>query len=128
MSIEGGAPIESTKRRSEVPIIDFDAMPKMAITEKHSDAFGELLTGSTIEIGRLHFKAGQKANPHTHEQEQVVLVIEGRVEVFFDGETREVGPGGGFHAPSWVPHGVTAITDCVMLSCKNVIDGVGHEL
>ena len=41
-----------------MPIIDFDAMPKMAITEKHSDAFGELLTGSTIEVGRLHFKAG----------------------------------------------------------------------
>lgn len=111
-----------------MPIIDFETMPKMAITEKHSDAFGELLTGSSIEVGRLHFKAGQRAEPHTHEQEQVVIVIEGRVEIFFDGETKEVGPGGGFHAPSWVPHGVTALTDCAMLSCKNVIEGVGHEL
>jgi len=111
-----------------MPMIDFEAMPKMAITEKHSDAFGELMTGSTIEVGRLHFKAGQKAEPHTHEQEQVIIVLEGRVEVIFDGEAKEIGPGAGFHAPPWVPHGVNAITDCTMLSCKNVIEGVGHEL
>jgi quercetin dioxygenase-like cupin family protein len=111
-----------------MPIIDFDAMEKMAITEKHSDAFGELLTGGTIEVGRLHFKAGQGSNPHTHEQEQIVIVLEGRVSVNFNGEVKEIGPGEGFHAEPWVPHGVTALTDCVMLSCKNVIGGVGHEL
>jgi quercetin dioxygenase-like cupin family protein len=111
-----------------MPMIDFDAMPKMAITEKHSDAFGELMTGSTIEVGRLHFKAGQRAEPHTHEQEQVIIVLEGQVEVIFDGEATQIGPGAGFHAPPWVPHGVNAITDCTMLSCKNVIEGVGHEL
>lgn len=111
-----------------MPFIDFDAMPKMAITEKHSDAFGELLTGSTIEVGRLHFKAGQKANPHSHDQEQIVLVLDGRVEFNLDGEVQEVGPGQGFHAPSGVPHGTSALTDCVMLSLKNVIEGVGHEL
>jgi quercetin dioxygenase-like cupin family protein len=108
--------------------IDFDAMPKMAITEKHSDAFGELLTGGTIEVGRLHFKAGQRAEPHSHEQEQVVIILEGQVEAIFDGEKRVLGPGAGFHAPPWVSHGINAITDCAMLSCKNVIEGVGHEL
>ena len=111
-----------------MPFIDFNAMPKMAITEKHSDAFGELLTGETIEVGRLHFKAGQRSNPHTHEQEQVIIILEGQVEVLFDGEAKVVGPGEGFHAPSGVPHGINAITDCAMLSCKNVIEGVGHEL
>ena len=72
--------------------------------------------------------AAMTNSAHASKPEAATMRIEGRVDVFFDGETREVGPGGGFHAPSWVPHGVTAITDCVMLSCKNVIDGVGHEL
>ncbi len=111
-----------------MPFINFDSMEKMAITPQHSDAFGELLTGESIEVGRLHFKAGQGSEPHTHQQEQIIIVLEGRVRIDFDGEVRELGPGEGFHAPPFVPHGARAVTDCVMLSCKNVEDGVGHEL
>lgn len=111
-----------------MPFINLDEIEKFAITPQHSDAYGELVTGSTIEVGRLFFAKGDGAEPHSHSQEQIIVILSGRVAVTFDGETRELGSGEGFHAPPFVPHGTRALEDCVMLSCKNVEDGVGHPL
>jgi quercetin dioxygenase-like cupin family protein len=57
-------------------------------------------------------------------------VISGRlrVEIESEGEDGEVGPGEGFHARANVKHRVTAIEDTVVISCKGVVDGVGHKV
>ena len=45
-----------------------------------------------------------------------------------EGDEAELGPGEGFHAPPSVPHKVTAVEDTVVISCKDVLDGVGHKV
>lgn len=111
-----------------MPFLDFDAFDKQPITPQHSSAYGELVTGDAVEMGRLSFKEGEGAEPHAHPQEQMIYVLTGRLLVTLDGVTSEVGPGSGFHAPSNVPHGVRALEDTQLLSCKEVRGGVGHEL
>jgi quercetin dioxygenase-like cupin family protein len=113
-----------------MPFVHFDDVPKEYVTPKYSTAYGELVTGKAIEVGRLTFEAGEGAVEHAHPHEQVMYVISGRLRVEFpdEGSSGEIGPGSGFHAPSNVKHRVTAVEDTVVISCKNVIEGVGHKI
>jgi XRE family transcriptional regulator, regulator of sulfur utilization len=65
---------------------------------------------ATLEELELHvttLNARQTSHaPHTHENEEVVIVKEGRLEVFANGETRTVGPGAVVFMASNQPHGV----------------------
>ncbi len=106
----------------------FDAMDKELATPRHSTAYGELLTGATIEVGRLAYAAGEGARRHAHPQEQILVILTGRVEVDLDGDVREVGPGEGYLAEPNSPHSLRAIEDTVVLSCKGLVDGVGHRI
>lgn len=111
-----------------MPVFSFDSLKSQAITPQHSDAHGELVTGKTIEVGRLAFKQGQKSEPHSHPHEQIVICLTGRLTVYLDGSKYTIGPGDGYHAPANVEHSVHALEDSVLLSCKNVLGGVGHVL
>jgi quercetin dioxygenase-like cupin family protein len=113
-----------------MPLIRLDEIEKEYVTPKYSTAFGELVAGDRIEVGRLRFDADEGAVEHAHPQEQVMLIISGRlrVEIPSEGEDSELGPGEGFHARSNVKHRVTAVEDTVVISCKDVVDGVGHKV
>jgi quercetin dioxygenase-like cupin family protein len=113
-----------------MPLIRLDEIEKEFVTPKYSTAFGELVAGDRIEVGRLRFEANEGAVEHAHPQEQVMIIISGRlrVEIASEGEDAELGPGEGFHARSNVPHRVTALDDTVVISCKDVVDGVGHKV
>ena len=111
-----------------MPLIHLDDLESEYVTPKYSSAFGELVLGERIEVGRLRFEADEGAVEHAHPQEQVMIVISGRLQVELEGVAGELGPGEGFHAPPNVPHKVTALEDTVVLSCKDVIGGVGHKM
>ena len=49
--------------------------------------------------------------PHTHPNEEVVILKEGRLEVFANGETRVVGPGAVMFMASNQPHAVRNVGD-----------------
>src|SRR5829696_5220720 len=94
-----------------MPLIRLDEIEKEYVTPKYSTAFGELVAGDRIEVGRLRFDADEGAVEHAHPQEQVMIIISGRlhVEIPSEGEEAELGPGEGFHARSNVKHKVTAV-------------------
>lgn len=111
-----------------MPFVHFEELDKEFVTPKYSTAYGELVTGDSIEVGRLRFKAGEGAVEHAHPHEQVMYVVSGKLSVTMEGETAELGPGTGFHARSNVPHKVEAVEDTEVISCKNTISGVGHKI
>ncbi len=111
-----------------MPFFDFDQLQAEYVTPKYSKAFGPLVTGSQIEVGRLRFGAGEGAVPHAHPQEQIVVVLRGRLRVTLGDEARELGPGQGFLAPPNLQHHVTALEDSEVLSCKALVDGKGHKI
>jgi quercetin dioxygenase-like cupin family protein len=105
-----------------------DAMPKELVTPRHSTAYGELLSGHGIELGRLRFKQGEGAERHRHPQEQIVYVVRGRLQVEVDSEVAVLGPGDAFHALPDVPHKLTALQDAEVISCKTLVEGAGHRI
>lgn len=111
-----------------MPFFQFDEMKSEFVTPQHSKAFGPLVTGSQVEVGRLHFGAGEGAHEHSHPQEQIMVVISGKLRATLDGQTIELGPGEGFHAPPDVKHFVTALEDTYVLSCKGIVNGAGHRI
>jgi quercetin dioxygenase-like cupin family protein len=111
-----------------MPVFRFADLQKEYVTPKYSKAFGPLLTGTQIEVGQLHFGKGEGAVPHAHPQEQVMVVLTGRLKVVIDGQTAELGPREGFLAPPNVQHQVTALEDTEVLSCKGLVDGRGHRI
>jgi quercetin dioxygenase-like cupin family protein len=111
-----------------MPFVKFDDLEKEYVTPQHSAAYGESVTGQAIEVGRLTFKKGEGAREHAHPQEQVLYIMSGRVTAKLAGETRELGPGEAFHALPNQPHRITALEDTMVLSAKNLIDGIGHKM
>ena len=111
-----------------MPFVHFDEQEKSFVTPKYSTAYGELVTGESIEVGRLSFKAGEGAVEHSHPHEQVMYVISGKLRVELDGEVGDLGPGSAFHALPNQKHKVSAVEDAVVISCKNTIAGVGHKI
>jgi quercetin dioxygenase-like cupin family protein len=111
-----------------VPFFRFDALPAEYVTPKYSKAFGPLVAGGAIEIGRLRFGAGEGAVQHAHPQEQIMVVIKGRLRATVDGQTEELGPGEGFLVSPNTLHQVTAVEDSEVLSCKGLVDGRGHRI
>jgi quercetin dioxygenase-like cupin family protein len=111
-----------------MPFLVFDEIEKETVTPKYSTAYGELVTGEFIEVGRLSFKTGEGAVEHAHPHEQVMYVISGRLSVDLEGEHAELGPGMGFHAKPNQKHRVQAVEDTQVISSKHVIEGVGHKI
>jgi quercetin dioxygenase-like cupin family protein len=111
-----------------MPFFRFADIPSEYVTPKYSKAFGPLLTGTQIEVGRLRFGKGEGAVPHAHSQEQVMVVLTGLLRVVLDGQTTDLGPGEGFLASPNVLHQVTALEDAEVLSCKGLVDGRGHRI
>ena len=112
-----------------MPFLVFDDIEKETVTPKYSTAYGELVTGQYIEVGRLSFAKGTGAVEHQHPHEQVMYIISGKLAVDLEGEDHaELGPGMGFHAKPNQKHRVQAIEDTLVLSSKHVIDGVGHKI
>lgn len=111
-----------------MPFIHYDEIEKEYVTPQHSRAYGELATGEFIEVGRLSFQGGEGAETHQHPHEQIMVVLKGRLRARLGDEEAVLDAGSGFHAPPNVPHGVTALIDSEVLSCKNVVGGVGHKI
>jgi quercetin dioxygenase-like cupin family protein len=53
----------------------------------------------------VFFEPHTEAPVHTHEEEQIVIVLDGEFEFELDGEVRTMRPGDVAVVPPWVPHG-----------------------
>ena len=87
-------------------LIDITSAPLMEV-------WGEAVRARRIQGERISFavvELGPNAvvPEHTHEAEQLGMVIRGTVTFTLDGEVREMGPGGTWRILSMRPHTVTA--------------------
>jgi quercetin dioxygenase-like cupin family protein len=65
--------------------------------------------GDKVMTNFVTFAPHTVAPMHVHEEEQVVIVLEGEMEFVIDGETKLMRPGDVAVIPSWVPHGARTL-------------------
>jgi quercetin dioxygenase-like cupin family protein len=65
--------------------------------------------GDNVMANFVTFAPHTVAPMHVHEEEQVVIVLEGELEFVIDGETKVMRPGDVAVIPSWVPHGAQTL-------------------
>jgi quercetin dioxygenase-like cupin family protein len=65
-----------------------------------------------LEIHVTTLPPGQASHaPHTHPEEEVIIIKEGTLEVYQAGQTRVVGPGAVLFMASYEPHAVKNVGD-----------------
>jgi quercetin dioxygenase-like cupin family protein len=82
---------------------------------KQSESFGDLrffVEGSTgqlkgLTVGSLELKSGQSPHPpHTHPEEELMIITEGSGEITLEGKVTKVSPGSVMYAGSNRLHGI----------------------
>jgi quercetin dioxygenase-like cupin family protein len=66
--------------------------------------FRPVLGGKTM-VNFVSFAPHTVAPTHVHEEEQIVVVLDGELEFHLDGQARTMRPGDVAVIPPWVPHG-----------------------
>ena len=61
--------------------------------------------GQRVMTNFVSFQPGATAPRHVHEEEQIVIVLEGELTFDLDGDVRTMRRGDVAVVPSWVPHG-----------------------
>lgn len=70
--------------------------------------------GERTMVNFVSFEPHTEAPLHVHEEEQIVIVLEGEFEFELDGDVRMMRKGDVAVVPSWVPHGArTKDSPCV---------------
>ena len=72
--------------------------------------------GATMYQMIAELKAGSKMPEHKHPQEQIIHILSGRMKVFANGGTHELGAGDSYYLASNVPHGVETPEDTCVLN------------
>lgn len=75
----------------------------------------QLVNTERVTIARIQLTAGAVVPEHSHEHEQVVNVLEGRVRFRVSGEQHDVGAGESLVIPSGATHDATALDDAIVL-------------
>jgi len=104
-----------------VGLIDLTKDLDNVIADAYSDARGPVVRGEQTELALVRFDAGQGAQTHSHDEEQWVVVLEGRIKFRVGDETFEAGSGQAVFMPSGVPHGTVAQERSRALSFKNLV-------
>ena len=74
-----------------------------------------ITNGATMYQMRAQLDAGSRLPEHRHAQEQIALVITGRMKLIVEGVPHELTAGKAFYLASNVPHGVETIEDTTVI-------------
>lgn len=71
----------------------------------------QVLHGERQTMVRYVYQPGAVFPQHSHPEEQITVVISGRIQFDVAGRIVELGPGGVAVLPSYVPHGAVVLGD-----------------
>jgi len=102
-------------RRATSGTINLDQVEMKSFTDKGEPVGknGVYLAGDTpastkFVTGRFVLEAGKSPHaPHTHAEEEVMIIASGHGEILCDGKTTKIGPGSVMYTTPNVPHGIT---------------------
>ena len=89
----------------------FDDLRRLPLRQIWDGITARVISGERLSLGILELDPGAVAREHSHEQEQLGMVLTGTMTFRIGDETRELGPGETWTIPSNVVHEATAGPD-----------------
>ena len=117
--------LEGFTKTVPIQVYRSDYLPELSLDEMMPDRFrkgditGVPLLGDTIRVNRTTITKGVVSALHNHPDEQMSVVLSGRLRASGGDLDFEIGPGDVVQFPAHVPHAVVALEDTV------VIEGFG---
>lgn len=84
---------------------------ELSVKEPRAGWKGRFFHSEHMTFAYYAVAAGASLHEHTHSNDEVWNVVEGRLKVSIAGETRVLGPGAAAVIPSNAPHSVKALTN-----------------
>jgi quercetin dioxygenase-like cupin family protein len=81
------------------------------LIEKRPGWTGCIFSSDAMTFAHWRFTEGAEIHAHSHEQEEVWHIVEGRLELTADGEIVQIGPGQVAILAAHAIHKVSALTD-----------------
>jgi len=88
---------------------DLKKMENKLAGKDYSAAKGSWITGERLIFGKFMMPAGTQAKPHSHQNEQMVFVLNGIVDFDIDGDKRTVKKGDIIHIPPNAVHSASVV-------------------
>ena len=70
-------------------LVKFDSDADNVVSGSYSTGTGPVLRSDNMEVTKIFFEKGKGADVHTHPEEQLMYVLEGRLQVTCEGDTYE---------------------------------------
>jgi quercetin dioxygenase-like cupin family protein len=89
----------------------WEELPKEAVKE---DLSRRLITGERLMLAHVYLEKGCVVPQHSHDNEQLTYILEGKLRFFLgddESEVVDVGAGEVLHLPSNLPHKAEALED-----------------
>ena len=108
-------------------LVTFDEVTDHLVSQDYSQGRGSVLRSDIMEVTKIRFGKGERAESHRHPQEQVMYVVDGLLEITLEDETYTVRPGQATFNPSNAEHALLALKDTVAISFKTPMDTNTYE-
>jgi quercetin dioxygenase-like cupin family protein len=92
----------------------------------YSPVFGGCVEGERMIVALMRYPAGKPSDAHSHPNEQWIYVLEGELEMEFDGKWHRGGPGTAFYVPANKVHKAAnnGKKDVMFFTCKDAVHGL----
>ena len=92
----------------------------------YSPVFGGCVEGERMIVALMRYPAGKPSDAHSHPNEQWIFILEGELEMQFDGSWHKAGPGEVFYVPANKVHKAAnnGSKDVVFFTCKDASFGL----
>jgi quercetin dioxygenase-like cupin family protein len=92
----------------------------------YSPVFGGCVEGERMIVALMRYPAGKPSDAHSHPNEQWIFILEGELEMEFDGKWHKGREGDVFYVPAGKVHKARneGKSDCVFFTCKDASHGL----
>ncbi len=92
----------------------------------YSPVSGGCVEGERMIVALMRYPAGKPSDAHSHPNEQWIFILEGELEMQFDGKWHRGTPGDVFYVPANKIHQARneGKSDCVFFTCKDASHGL----
>ena len=97
-------------------------LARLGVAPEGTSGARPAIQGERIDVSFYQYPANTKKKPHSHPEEQIVVVLKGRLGYRVQDREKVLGPGEAVHIPAGVEHQNWSLDQEVdFISCQNII-------